>query len=361
MKISIDGGIFLSQRVGGVSRYVAELVKLLSKRHEVKVSGAISQNLYLNESQNLKDLFSGQTLNSGLTRYHKYALKAPNQLYTAYQILSGGFELHHQTYYSIIPQNLNANTKSILTVYDMIHEIYPNYLRDAKITQYAKRKSINRADKIIAISESTRNDLIEMYKLDPLKVQTVHLGASTAVEQDKYCHPKPYILYVGARSGYKNFMFLLEAIKNIGRKFDYDIICFGGGAFTAEEKTLIATMNDKIEFIQVNGTDKKLSQLYNGCDFFTFPSLYEGFGLPPLEALAHGKLPLVCDSSSLPEVVGDHGLYFEANRIESLMHALVDAMSAPKLRTSTRSLKAHLAKFSWQRCAKNTEAVYLDY
>ncbi len=172
---------------------------------------------------------------------------------------------------------------------------------------------------------------------------------------------EPYIIYVGQRGGYKNFESILRAYaKSKLLKDEYCIVCFGGGGFRDQELALMKTLSLPLsKFCHLSGTDDVLASLYASAATFVYPSLYEGFGIPPLEAMSFG-CPVVCaDSGPLPEVVGDAAEMFDPADADHLGAAIERVVSSP----------AHAAKlvekgymrvqqFSWEKCALETLDVY---
>ena len=170
-----------------------------------------------------------------------------------------------------------------------------------------------------------------------------------------------FLLYVGNRGGYKNFLRLLEAYGTSPQlKMGYELICVGGGGFHADElKTMQALGLDSNQVMQLGGSDQLLARLYESASAFVFPSLYEGFGIPPLEAMSH-DCPVVCsNTSSIPEVVGDAGEYFNPEDIENMRAAIERVVTSDSLRKLLIAKgRARLQFFSWDRCAAETLEVY---
>jgi glycosyltransferase involved in cell wall biosynthesis len=271
----------------------------------------------------------------------------------------------HETYYSTV-KLASANTKTILTVYDMIHEKFASLFRHGDRTAFVKASAIKRADQVICISESTRNDLLETLDIHPGKVSVVHLASSFTLDHNvapKICtKKKPYIIYVGDRGGeYKNFQSLLDAYACSKRlMIDFKILCFGGGSFSSKEKKLIQQIGlspDNIE--QISGDDSVLAFCYRNAAAFVYPSLYEGFGIPLLEAM-NCLCPVVCsNTSSFPEVAGDAAEYFDPYNVDSIVHALETVLySTGRSQELIELGKKRSCRFSWDICAEKTADIY---
>ena len=172
---------------------------------------------------------------------------------------------------------------------------------------------------------------------------------------------RPYILYVGNRGGYKNFAGLAKAYatSNVLRS-NFSLLCFGGGHFTADEKQSMNEFGippDRV--FQVNGDDALLGEAYRRADALVFPSLYEGMGFPPLEAMSAGCPAVVSNRSSIPEVVGDAAEFFDPDDSASIAHSIERVLASAELR-KTLIEKGHQRQklYNWQRCADETLEVY---
>jgi glycosyltransferase involved in cell wall biosynthesis len=249
----------------------------------------------------------------------------------------------------------------------------------------AKRAAVQRADHIICISEHTRGDLLSLYQVSEKKVSVVHLGCDAANEQsaivntsinsstetsvNKRTNPtisdgrqgRPYLLYVGLREGYKNFEQLLRAIAQAPALLaEFDVLAFGGGTFTAHEQNLISTLGFKpIQVRQQSGNDASLNEAYQNATAFVYPSAYEGFGLPPLEAMAKSCPVISSNTSSMPEVIGVAGQYFDPQSLDSISGA-IEAVVFSKERTQEliKLGRERVTLFTWRRCAQDTRAIY---
>ena len=201
--------------------------------------------------------------------------------------------IFHFTYFS--EKNfIKKKMPIVVTVYDLIHEKYPG---SYKYNQNLKKEYLKIADHIICISHNTKKDLLKYYDIDEKKTSVIHLG----VEENKSNiifkneNEKPYILFVGERKKYKNFLKFISAFSLSNYlKNNFQIICFGGGNFTQKEIDFFKSKNIEINSIkQIGGDDDHLDFYYKNASLFIFPSLYEGFGLPILEAISK-KCPIVC-------------------------------------------------------------------
>ena len=249
----------------------------------------------------------------------------------------------------------------------MIHEKFASSFPHADKTARYKALAAARADHVICISESTRRDAIEILGLPSEKTSVVYLGfdlmttAGARAEEPVLSAREPYLLYVGNRGGYKNFLRLLEVCGGSPQlKAGYTLICFGGGAFHEDElKTMHRLGLDRGQVTQIGGEDQVLATLYKHAVALIFPSLYEGFGIPPLEAMSY-DCPVVCsNTSSIPEVVGEAGEYFDPADTESMCAAIERVVMSESHRQSLIAKgRARLKCFSWDRCAAETLDIY---
>ncbi|MEL0622534.1 glycosyltransferase family 1 protein [Marinomonas arenicola] len=364
MKIALDHQTFTHQSYGGISRYYSILAsELVSSKNDVKIFTGIHRNNYL------KYLPDGVVKGIGLEKYPSKTtpfFHALNHIASQYQISKWKPELVHETYFSTPRMIFSSDAARVTTVYDMIHEIFPNQFSLRDRTSKSKRKTLDRVDHIISISESTKHDLINIFGVDESKISVVHLGVSldgfnSEINKPSSNNDKPFLLYVGSRFGYKNFDGFLKAVASSARlKSSFDIVAFGGGAFNSEELALIRSLGFSVSQVrQCSGSDEELAGLYGRAAAFVYPSLYEGFGLPPLEAMASGCPVVTSNTSSMPEVVRDAGVYFNPNEIEDMRFAIERVVLSPSVISDLVAAGfENIKSFSWSKCAAETLTVY---
>jgi len=365
MKVAFDHQIFAMQRYGGVSRYFFELASRLTAHgvSEVSVVAPLYINNYL-AADSARRFTRGRYANGPPYTFRGISVvPVVNRLAAPLALRGANPDIVHETYFAIKP--VGRARRRAVTVYDMIHELFAEEFPDAAQVTAAKRAAVNRADHVICISENTQRDLVRLFGIDPARTSVVHLGYSMTTEKNAAKEDvgarRPSLLYVGHRGGYKNFKTLLQAYGNSSILREFELIAFGGAPLSPDEQNEIRRLaiTDRVRF--ESGTDRELAARYRAAAAFIYPSMYEGFGIPPLEAMSHG-CPVVCsDAGSIPEVVGDAGAYFDPNNVEDLRTALEHVATTETLQADLRRRGyARLNAFSWDRCAAATAQIYRE-
>jgi glycosyltransferase involved in cell wall biosynthesis len=258
------------------------------------------------------------------------------------------------------------NAPTVVTVFDMIHELFPeNFAKDDKTTHY-KQLCVEHAAHVLCISESTARDLVRLFGVPREKISVTHLAYSSAFDAppEETSNPKsgrPYILYVGHRVGYKNFVGALAAYASSpALRKEFDLVAFGGVPFDARELALIESLGLKGDRVRrVTGSDSDLALAYRRAHVFVYPSRYEGFGIPPLEAMSSGCAVACSNASSIPEVVGDSAALFDPDDVGSIAQALESVcFDSGRHQGLVAAGKRQAAHFSWDRCAQETVQAY---
>ena len=362
MKLAYDQQIFVEQEFGGISRYFVELATRMSARPgcEVSIIAPFHRNAYL-EDPSVAPLVHGWRIRGRrLLKMHR-TLAWANRLGAA-RYWRRGFDLIHETYFSLRPSG--HATRRVVTVYDMIHELYPQEVRHAAEVSAAKRAAVARADHVLCISATTRDDLLRLFGTDPSRCSVVHLGhsllADAAPEPAGASVERPVILFVGLRKAYKNFAVVAQAFAASARlRREFDLLAFGGGEFSTRERRQFEELGISAQVRHSAGNDQRLAECYRSARLFVYPSGYEGFGLPPLEAMHYG-CPVACSHmGAISEVVGEAGRYFDPASQDEVRAALEAVAFDESLRRAmVRSGHGRAAQFSWEQCANETAAVY---
>lgn len=363
MRIAFDYQSFC-QQYSGVSRYFVRLAEqLIAGKQDVGIFAPLHRNHYV------KELPSGVVFGRALNCYPPRGGRAVvllNHVISKRAIQKWLPQVVHETYYSRWGGSTPRSCPTVVTVYDMIHELFRDHFPARDKTTMLKRMAIDRADHVICISECTRRDVVNLFGIREEKLSVVHLGferfASFFMPTEKTPAPtKPYLLYVGNREGYKNFSAFVRAVASSRRlKVDFHIIAFGGGRFSPSEMALLSELGFQSDQTrQLGGDDKLLGHLYDQAAAFVYPSLYEGFGLPPLEAMAHQCAVISSNTSSMPEVIGEAGEFFDPKSIDDMAVAIERVVYSP---SRTQDLiergRKRLDLFSWERCADRTLDIY---
>lgn len=364
ISVYYDYQILLAQRYGGISRYFYEIYSRMSKfGAHVNISCIHNHNYYFAEKLGIHD-FSRS--NKFLQLSELGVFWYVNKIKAKLEARQEKYNIIHPTYYHSLYSPVSANQKLIITVHDMTHEKYvKKYPTLSKKLIASKREAVHAASWIIAVSENTKRDLLEFYPdIDAQKISVIYHGASmnpddTPTEKFSRTSGHEYILFVGDRRNYKNFGRFVRAMQIVlDAHEDLHVFCSGGGAFTDKELALIGKEYIS-RFHQAGLSDKELSLAYSNALCFVFPSEYEGFGIPILEAFAR-NCPVICsNASSLPEVAGDAAEYFDPLNVEELadklMNVINDEALCDKLRAKGRD---RLKLFDWDKTTKQTLECY---
>lgn len=384
MKILYDPQIFIKKEYGGVSRYFFELFMnfYYNKDIDIKLPLAYSNNYYLKNAPFIKcrsivtpiKLKDKNKLLKGILM----PVKMFSKMIFVYQnsinsrklqaaLKKQDFDICHLTYYNTSTIKLLNDKPFVITVYDMIYELFPDYFPDSPITAL-KTELIKKANKIIAISNNTKQDLIKIHEVQEDKIEVIHLGCSfqnskiDINEKQFNFLPDEYILFVGERKRYKNFTSFIKSTVPLLKKYkNLMIICAGSKPFNNDEKELLEKLSLSERIYHYSASDDFLIELYKKAIVFVYPSLYEGFGIPILEAFSAG-CPVACsNTSSFPEIVGDAATFFDPYNEESMCNSIDNLISDKNLRDRmiNRGYK-RLKDFSWKETAERTKKLYMS-
>jgi glycosyltransferase involved in cell wall biosynthesis len=265
--------------------------------------------------------------------------------------------------------------KTVLTVHDMAHEYFPETVEKNSLKYFIKDfpEAVKKAHKIIAVSETTKNDLIRFLQLPPEKITVVYNGCDESFRpikdeelldtvRDRFKLPPSYILFVGTLQPRKNIDGLVEAFAQLCHDdgFYHDLVIAGGAGWKSEG------LKGHIKSLGLEGRvhftgyvdENDLPALYNLAAVFAFPSLYEGFGLPVLEAMACGVPVVTSNTSSIPEVAGDAAVLVDPHSADAIADGLRKVLTDPVLKKTCVEKGIERAKlFTWEQSATETLAV----
>jgi glycosyltransferase involved in cell wall biosynthesis len=359
VRIFYDGAIYgiYAKRPGGITNFFDHLISRVSQQHTCLLTTSRPSDLPHPSGTHLKTVrydlrVRPRRLNPLLERAY-FDLRA-RQFRPS---------LIHYTYYSDSP-NWHSKLPLICTAYDMITEKWSEQLDPDGIQNRSKLRCFERAAAISCISESTRNDLLELYPhLEP-KVSVIYLAGDLKSQPRNpriSCigdSASSYLLYVGGRGSYKNFTRLLLAFARIAPQYSWIRLKVVGAPFEAHEIDLIDSLGLRARIDSCHDiADSELYSLYSKALAFVYPSLYEGFGLPLLEAMALNSPVLAAHVSSIPEVAGDAALLFNPWSVGAIYDAIVQIIRQPELREELIVKgRRRIRDFSWEK----TAAQYLD-
>jgi glycosyltransferase involved in cell wall biosynthesis len=380
VRIVIDAR-FVSDHFPGIGRYVYNLLLALGELDQPHSFVVLYNPTLTNTRYDMAALAHSPTLRLVATRQRPFS--AGEQLALPRMLRTMQADLYHVPYY--IRPYAGLPCPTITTLYDIIPRRFPEEVspRARRLFNLLMRLAIRASRHLLAISASARDDLTAAYRIPAARISVTPLAADPrfrpqppeqiAAVRAKYELPARYILSLASNKPHKNLVALIEAFAQLknrelsmnssqlsNRNSQFSLVIAGHWdprypeARTAAERL---GLGDAVRFLP-GMPEVDLPALYSGADIFAFPSRYEGFGLPPLEALACGAPVLCCDTSSLPEVVGAAALRVAPTPValaEGLARLLADAALRAELRAAG---PPRAALFSWQSTAEATLAVY---
>ena len=356
--------VFVFQRVGGVSRYV---VKLHAALRRLGVPSTVVAPVHINEALGESDHVLGALLPESFRgaqapRLGRAAGRFVEPAALALLSLGKRAVVHHRTYYT--PRPPNPRQATVITVYDMIHEHYPGLFEPDDPTSVHKRIWVEHAHALLAISHYTKQEIVRYLDVAPDRVTVAHLGVEP-VEPDPstlelLARARPFLLHVGRRAGYKNFDRLLRAFaRSAAARAGVGLVSLSDREQSQQERALIEAsgLDGIVSF--VGGDDAVMAAYYARAIAFVYPSLDEGFGLSPLEAMLQGCPVVAADAGAIPEVVGEAALLFDPTSIDAIGTALDRIVEDASLRAELAARgRARAATFTWEQTARRTLEAY---
>lgn len=366
MKILVDGIIYSLQSNGGISRLYREVLPRICEQHDtVEISMYVAKpyRQILPQHERIKHV---HLLRRDLRPARLFQAIRPQVDQFILSMIGDHSGLWFSTYHTLPPFRPRA---IIMPVYDLVYERYRmmfNLKGEERLRQQIKR-SITEADLVACISQTTANDVIQMYGISPAKIKIIPLASSPffkKVQPDDILSllptPKPFLLYVGGRLKHKNFSEFINAYACWTSRKTVDLIVVGD-RWTSQEKQRLGELNVANQVHLLTGVDDDLLRdLYHQAVAFVYPSLWEGFGIPLLEAMACGCPIISSDIPSSREVAQDYPTYFELGHVESL-HAAMDHVLS-EMNTMTLAAKADkiLSQYSWDTTANKLLEVFRE-
>ena len=366
MKILFDHDVFTYQSVGGIARYFSELIRQMEIREPgcCRPGFKFSNTSYLYDS-GLAEQFALHHYPFGKTLPAKQLFFRINRFLFHRAVRKDDYDLIHLTFYPEAAIRQMTRKPIAVTVHDMTPEIYPELFPGAGKWIAAKKFWIRKADLIFTVSDHTRADLLRFFPDIPSdRVYRIYNAGGFApgltAELDL---PESYLLFVGGRKNYKNFLPMLSALIPVFRSDNaLHLICAGGGNFSGEEQELIRTSGLSGRIIRMEPDEAGLAELYKQARALVYPSLYEGFGIPILEAFSRDLPVLLSNRSCFPEIAGDAALYFDPENPDSISGTVHRILTDSSLRHELAAKgRQRLQYFSWERSAGEMLAVYRKY
>lgn len=379
MRIGVDIRVLMDKYYSGVSEYTANLLKGL-----LELDKDSEYKLFFNSWKSQLDRLSIWQRNNAKLYFSRYPNKVFN--YLCQRLLAkpkldkflGGTDIFWSPHFNFT--RTSSDTKRIITVHDLSFLRYPEFFSVRKNLWHRALKigrAVQEADLIIAISENTKNDLIELLGVSEEKIMVIYSGnnefANDFSDDDRLNYlkennlNKPFILYLGTIEPRKNLVGLIEAY-NILRTDNpemtsYQLVLAGADGWKNKEIYQAAKQSpyskDIVFLGYVNQRAKEM--LYKSAGLFVFPSFYEGFGFPPLEAISAG-LPVICSNvSSLPEVVAGAAILVDPFNFSALALAIKEGLTNDKLREKLiRRGYVRAQEFSWKKTASNYLKIFKE-
>jgi glycosyltransferase involved in cell wall biosynthesis len=351
--VFFPGDIFRLQHAGGISRYMIEL------RHELTQMG-VDANIELSGSISMMtgdDIRSSSARGGRLNRAARLGLGRVKDLQALAKLPQP--TVVHRSYYT---KAVFRGRPLVTTVYDLIALLFADEPGDRPTRFLAK--NARESDAVIVLSERGKIDLMEQLGIEEGSIHVIPLGVRVpdSNEHQRFNEPsidQPFILYVGNRGGYKNWSSLVAAFGTHRLADHVRLVSFGGGLPTAEEHELLRSMGltgSRHEFL--GGSDANLDSLYRRATALVFPSKYEGFGLPPLEAMMRRCPVIASTAGSIPEVVGNAAISIDPESPEAIGDAVLSVLESSRRERLIAAGLEQARQFTWRRTAEQTLSVY---
>lgn len=368
MKILFDISNLLSSSGGGIHYHLKGLIPALIKEAEKSNSEIEFLNIYFrNKAISIPDFIRPNKLHD-----FRFPVKLLNKLWHNFNTpdlkwFYKDFDIVHSPHFSL---PVMSRAKKILTVHDITYLRHPEYFdpKYKKLNDYGYKQllpvNIQRADHIIAISDFTKNDIIDYFKIAPEKITTVYTGVDEPlkINQDianiylrkQDLEPDQYIYFpAGTLEPRKNIPLTIEAFKKSNIQKNIKLVISGVG----DIDLLNITNDDRIKLLKWNSTEER-DILYQNALFVVYPSLYEGFGMPVIEAMSNGKAVLTSDTTSLNEIAENFAYKVNPESMEDMINGFNKLMEYEyRKKLESKSLQ-RFKEFSWQKMAEETFKIY---
>jgi len=368
LRVLVDGAIYGLQKSGGISRYFSEtLVRLGRNCDGIQIILHLPRHCQatIPRANWIREIKDFEIMPQKISRV---IFGDVSKSVTNARLRMLRPQVFHSTYYTL---PYSARIKSVVTVHDFIHEKFPALMGNSHCFIEQKRRVIEAASAIIAVSRNTKEDVLKYTKADETKITVIHHGINDAFFVSSpseltsckfwknYKINNPYWLYVGYRGFYKNFGTLLRAFVRIAPQTEGYLIAVGGEP-KLEPWQVDLLIKNRLEkhVLHLHATDDDLRILYSGAAAFVFPSLEEGFGIPLLEAMACGAPIVASDIPVFREVAADSALYFDPYDEEALAEAMKKVLDEDVRLDFIERGHNRVSAFSWEFAASKLGDVY---
>jgi glycosyltransferase involved in cell wall biosynthesis len=272
-----------------------------------------------------------------------------------------------------------ARARAVVTIHDIIHVLYPQFLPNRAALLYARvmiRRALRRADRIITVSYNSKRDLVDYFGIPPARIDVIYNGVAPPFRADlprserdrvaaRYGLSRPYLLFLGGEKPHKNVRNVVRAFAEARRERALPHALVLAGPMPRNRSRVDALIDALDLGARVVRTgivpDEDLPGLFAGADAFLYPTLYEGFGLPVVEAMACGVPVLTSSTSALQEIAGGYAYLVDPMDVDSIAKGIIDLATDPKRRAEFAALGSRRAlEFSWDRAAEQTLRVYAE-
>ena len=292
----------------------------------------------------------------------------------AWRLMRDRLDLFHATHYVIPPL---YRTRAVVTIHDIIHVLYPQFLPNRAALLYARvmiGRAMRRADRIITVSFNSKRDLVDYFGVPPSRIEVIYNGVSPRFRPDvpaaeraraaaKYGVSTPYLLFLGGEKPHKNVQGVVRAFAEARRRAElpHALVLAGPPPRSAARLDALVAALDLAGRVVRPGpaAEEDLPGLVAGADALLYPTLYEGFGLPVVEAMACGTPVLTSSTSALQEIAGGYAYLVDPMDVEAIARGIVALATDEKVRADFRELgRKRALDFSWDKAAEKTLAVY---
>jgi len=368
-RIGIDARLFGTAMAVGIGRYTEELI-----RHLVELDKDNQYHIFLSKAATASFPIYAPNLSKTGVNFSHYSYR--EQFKYPAILRKANLDLIHYT-------NFNSpvfftKTPSVVTIHDLTLWFFPGRGQKSwfrrMVYRFVIKKTCQNAKRIIAITKRTKQDIVKILGINPEKITIIYEAVSKSCKiisndqkikklKHKFNISKPYIMYVGQWREHKNIIRMIRAFSLFRRRYNIDYQLVMVGKIDKKYPQIKATVKELelTEHVIFMGyiADSELPYVYNGAEFFVWPSLYEGFGLPPLEAMACGTPVVSSNASCMPEVLGGAAYYFDPLNVESIAKSMSDMAKSYSLKREFRLKGLKQArKYSFEQSAKQTYKVY---